>query len=919
MSSVASSTSPATASSLTPPSLFPSSSSPAPLPFSAEVNAAAPPVPLTAVAAESAHPAELKLSTPPLPSALPLTSSYPVAPLLHLLGAPVSNEASTEVVSFLPPPHPVLGLSSPTVTTSAAIVPSLLAALSPLLPATPVIADICVSSASLSSSLSSSSSPFSSEELSSASSSHSSGSSSASGSSTQSQQSAHRTRAVYAENAYVSLLRDIEALSSQVQPPSLLAVNVPPVLTVALSETVQKAQEGWKKITKLRKRTKKRVSRGIELALKKEGRGPLDGGQKGAIALKLSSVPNKPPLQAERKVDEGKRERALDGMAGGGVGGGGGAGGMGGVGGGAANGGGGLVAGSTAHATLSSKRALAAKRKSRGTPSTSADGGVGMGEVELDGDLEGEEDNSAVHGDDEDSDEKEKEGVALLSSAVAFTSPISPSGLGLSALPTVLSPSSAIAVAPTVYDSQAPVVMSCSKFPIAVLHVPVQRQYTMTRKDSKRIKREEKESLVNVSVRIMGTPDASFLYFVAKDVCQLICLRKGSVAKAIHDFTSLEKARMPVMCQRSSGSGCTQVLTVLTVAGVQRLMSASRQPVAKSVLQWIMEKIGEIQREKNAGASLSTGNTLGFTPPDPSHAQQRSPQQPRQLPGHRGGVSDVVSPSHHTSSHLPVLLDAIPRSSAGSSASAMTVTAPPNATPVPLHSHLTFPSDGADSFLQSAMSAPSRPGGVHSPTLHSFVAAGAPGFLAPQYLTSSNPLPPSYPSLHFNPFPSLQSFPSSFSALQSAPTTRSTASSSSYPSTPPFSSYATSPSSSSSSSSSSATLPSHHLQHLQQQQQKTAQALQAQNQQLIEALQAHSESLSMRYSPQTSSSSPHYAHPMAIYGALQQAGLMTPQPLLQPPQQHQPPPPQQQQPPYPLLPQHLMQPHPQQPSFSQRK
>jgi hypothetical protein len=147
-------------------------------------------------------------------------------------------------------------------------------------------------------------------------------------------------------------------------------------------------------------------------------------------------------------------------------------------------------------------------------------------------------------------------------------------------------------------DSQAPVVMSCSKHPIAVLHVPVQRQYTMTRKDSKRIKREEKEALVNVSVRIMGTLDGAYLYFVAKseaaaalprltadestqaahccaalcclccvrDICQLICLRKGSVAKAIHEFSPLKKARMPVLCQRSSRTQVRRELQVISAA-----------------------------------------------------------------------------------------------------------------------------------------------------------------------------------------------------------------------------------------------------------------------------------------------------------------------------------------------------------------
>ena len=674
---------------------------------------------------------------------------------------------------------------------------------------------------------------------------------------------------MYAENAYVALLRDIEALSSHVQPPSPMAPNVPPMLTVALSETVQKAQEGWKKITRYRKKTKLKVSRGIERALKKEA-GQHDHSSGKIIALKLSAVALDPADGARDRESGRDRIAQMDGSLGGGV-----------------------VMSGVVSAVGSKGRSLAAKRKSRSSSSPSASAALqsenGEDEADVDGDLDA--DDKAGDGDDEDSDEKDlpppsASSTLLSASTVAFPAAgASSTSLGLSGVPVSLVSSSSTAVLPSAYDSQAPVVMSCSKFPIAVLHVPVQRQYTMTRKDSKRIKREEKEALVNVSVRIMGTPDASFLYFVAKDVCQLICLRKGSVAKAIHEFSNLEKARMPVMCQRSSGSGCTQVLTVLTVAGVQRLMNASRQPIAKSVLQWIMEKITEIQLEKKSAANVAAQQAQ--TTPD-MQPQLQPPTPSASLRGPPDGLSSAPQRDDLSRSGAP----------------GMRVPSTLNLSmPTPSALNLSQPSpfpDPSEAFFQTSLNMPARPGGnnahpgLHSPSQPSFNAP-SPGasLLSSQYLTSSNPLS-SYGSMHSAPFSSLQGFPTPFGGLQPQPSSRPVGQSQSYPNTPPFT------------SSSSNTAP-----HPQQ----TPQSLQQQNQQLIEALQAHSQSLALRYSnlvpPSVSSPSSHYPHPMALYGGLQQQSMMQPQ---QPQQQ-------QGQPSYSPFPPHLtqLQPQPQSHPSSHRK
>ena len=160
-------------------------------------------------------------------------------------------------------------------------------------------------------------------------------------------------------------------------------------------------------------------------------------------------------------------------------------------------------------------------------------------------------------------------------------------------------------------------ITTLSKRPFRVLLVDVQRQYTMSKKETRRMTREEKERLVSVPLRIMGTPNRNNLYFVAKDVCILIHTRKGNVAKSIGQFSEKQKARMPVLCVRSNGTVSTHILTVLTVEGVQRLLGTSRSVLAPQVLTWILQQV-EVVCGDNPADPPPTVNTASASSSSPS-------------------------------------------------------------------------------------------------------------------------------------------------------------------------------------------------------------------------------------------------------------------------------------------------------------
>ena len=166
-------------------------------------------------------------------------------------------------------------------------------------------------------------------------------------------------------------------------------------------------------------------------------------------------------------------------------------------------------------------------------------------------------------------------------------------------------------------------ITTLSKRPFRVLLVDVQRQYTMSKKETRRMTKEEKERLVSVPLRIMGSAHRNNIYFVAKDVCILIHTRKGNVAKSIGQFSEKQKARMPVLCVRSNGTVSTHILTVLTVEGVQRLLGASRSMLAPQVLAWILQQVELICADNPDDPPPTSSNNT--TASSPSSASSSSP------------------------------------------------------------------------------------------------------------------------------------------------------------------------------------------------------------------------------------------------------------------------------------------------------
>jgi len=150
------------------------------------------------------------------------------------------------------------------------------------------------------------------------------------------------------------------------------------------------------------------------------------------------------------------------------------------------------------------------------------------------------------------------------------------------------------------YCKPCRLIHNVNKTPFRTVTVSVQKQFTLSKKETLGMSKEDREKLVTVPVRIMGTGDINNLFFVAKDVCLLIHTRKGNVAKSIGQFNENEKARMPVLCPRSNGTVSTHILTVLSIKGVKRLLTSSRSSRAPHVLKWIM---GQVEHICGSGAT----------------------------------------------------------------------------------------------------------------------------------------------------------------------------------------------------------------------------------------------------------------------------------------------------------------------------
>ena len=144
----------------------------------------------------------------------------------------------------------------------------------------------------------------------------------------------------------------------------------------------------------------------------------------------------------------------------------------------------------------------------------------------------------------------------------------------------------------------------CSPYPVEVFCVPIQKQYIITLRALRCLSKPQRESKVDTRVRVMGTRSRQKLYFVAKDMCPLIYLRKGSLSYATHGFTNDEKLLMPVMCSRRGLNVGVQVFTVLTIAGLKRLFRSSRCLIAMNILQWLLAQCTRMEN----GLSIDTSS-----------------------------------------------------------------------------------------------------------------------------------------------------------------------------------------------------------------------------------------------------------------------------------------------------------------------
>ena len=122
--------------------------------------------------------------------------------------------------------------------------------------------------------------------------------------------------------------------------------------------------------------------------------------------------------------------------------------------------------------------------------------------------------------------------------------------------------------------------------PFLITPIHLERIYVTSRKAAECMSDEEKAELATITVRWMGKPTADELFLVATDVCALINIRKSNTAKTVAQFADGEKVSMPVHCSSGKGSS-THILTVLTLAGVRRLLTTSRSVLATSLLDYL--------------------------------------------------------------------------------------------------------------------------------------------------------------------------------------------------------------------------------------------------------------------------------------------------------------------------------------------
>ena len=190
---------------------------------------------------------------------------------------------------------------------------------------------------------------------------------------------------------------------------------------------------------------------------------------------------------------------------------------------------------------------------------------------------------------------------------------------------------------------QARLLLAYSKVPLATLILRIPPMYVMSRDEHSFQSSATSPDAIPLKVRIMGSLQPTVhdhtvcfnrapasvapirpqhrdtasreIVFVAKDLCTLIHSRKGNVAKSIGVFAEWEKARMAVLCPRSNDSVSTHILTVVSMAGMYRLLNASRSPLAPVIMKVLYEVINglldEEERRRNAHSAEVEAEAFG--------------------------------------------------------------------------------------------------------------------------------------------------------------------------------------------------------------------------------------------------------------------------------------------------------------------
>jgi prophage antirepressor-like protein len=111
---------------------------------------------------------------------------------------------------------------------------------------------------------------------------------------------------------------------------------------------------------------------------------------------------------------------------------------------------------------------------------------------------------------------------------------------------------------------------------------------------------DSSERHIEFRLRIMGNARTiNDLFVVATDLCRILNIRKSNTAKTVAKFDEEEKAAMPSYCYSANGNGTMRILTVLTLAGVNKLTHQSHCPLAPPLAAWIHKEFIRLVQAHN--------------------------------------------------------------------------------------------------------------------------------------------------------------------------------------------------------------------------------------------------------------------------------------------------------------------------------